>query len=86
MPEISRFLGIVIAMFYKDHNPPHFHVRYNQYKAIISINDLAILDGKLPPKVSGLVIEWASIHKTELLEDWRLAQELAELKPIPPLE
>jgi hypothetical protein len=86
MPEISRFLGIVIAMFYKDHNPPHFHVRYNQYKAIISINDLAILDGKLPPKVLGLVIEWASIHKEELVEDWKLAEQLAELKPIAPLE
>lgn len=86
MPEICRFLGIVIAMFYRDHNPPHFHVRYNQYKAIISIKDLAILDGELPPKVLGLVIEWASIHKQELVEDWRLAEELAELKPIKPLE
>ena len=86
MPEISRFLGIIIAMFYRDHNPPHFHVRYNEYKAIISINDLAMLDGKLPPKVLGLVIEWASIHKIELLEDWKLAEELAELKPIKPLE
>ncbi len=86
MPEISRFLGIVIAMFYKDHNPPHFHVRYNQYKAIISINDLAVLEGNLPPKVLGLVIEWASLHRSELAEDWKLAEELAELKKIPPLE
>lgn len=86
MPEISRFLGIVIAMFYRDHNPPHFHVRYNEYKAAISINELAIIDGSLPPKVLGLVIEWASIHKRELLEDWRLAEQFAELKPIEPLE
>lgn len=63
-----------------------FHVRYNQYKAIISINNLAILDGRLPPKVLGLVIEWASIHKVELLENWKLAEELGELKPIAPLE
>lgn len=86
MPEISRFFGIVIAMYYKEHNPPHFHVRYNEFKAIISIKDLAILDGKLTPKVLGLVIEWASQHQQELLEDWNLAQKFAELKRIPPLE
>ena len=86
MPEICRFLGIIIAMFYRDHNPPHFHVRYNQHKAIISIKYLAILDGELPPKVLGLVIEWASIHKQELAEDWKRAEALVELKPIQPLE
>jgi hypothetical protein len=63
VPEISRFLGIIIAMYYKEHNPPHFHVRYNEYKATISIQNLALLDGKLPPKVLGLVIEWASIYQ-----------------------
>lgn len=51
MPEISRFLGIIIAMYYREHNPPHFHVRYNEYKATISISDLAVLDGKLPHKL-----------------------------------
>ncbi len=86
MPEISRFLGIIIAMYYKEHNPPHFHVRYNAYKATISINDLALLDGKLPPKVLGLVIEWASMHQESLIEDWQLAEKFAELKKIPPLE
>lgn len=86
MPEISRFLGIIIAMFYKEHNPPHFHVRYNEYKATISITDLALLDGRLPPKVLGLVIEWASIYKKALMEDWQLAEKFAELKKIPPLE
>ena len=86
MPEISRFLGIIIAMFYKEHNPPHFHVRYNKYKAIISIKNLAILEGSLPPKVLGLVIEWASIHKKELVENWQLSEQFKELKKIPPLE
>lgn len=86
MPEISRFLGIIIAMYYREHNPPHFHVRYNEYKAAISIKDLAVLEGKLPPKVLGLVIEWASIHQAALHEDWRLAEKLADLKKIPPLE
>ncbi|OGT57721.1 MAG: transcriptional regulator [Gammaproteobacteria bacterium RIFCSPHIGHO2_12_FULL_43_28] len=86
MPEISRFFGIIIAMYYQDHNPPHFHVRYNEYKASVSIEDLAILDGKLSPKALGLVIEWASQHQDELMEDWKLAEKLAQLKPIKPLE
>lgn len=86
MPEISRFLGIIIAMYYQEHNPPHFHVRYNDYKASISISDLALLGGKLPPKVFGLVIEWASQHQNELLEDWERAQQFQALKPIAPLE
>ncbi len=86
MPEICRFLGIIIAMYYKEHNPPHFHVRYNEYKATISIKELAILEGKLPPKVLGLVIEWASKNQNALFDDWHLAEKFAELKKIPPLE
>jgi hypothetical protein len=86
VPEISGFLGIVIAMYYSEHNPPHFHVRYNQYQASISIKDLALQEGKLPPKVFGLVMEWASIHQDELLKNWALAQEMQELKSIDPLE
>ena len=86
MPEVSRFLGIIIAMYYKEHNPPHFHVRYNEHKAAISIKNLALLDGKLPPKVFGLVVEWASQHQQELLENWNLAEQLLKLKPIKPLE
>lgn len=86
MPEICRFLGIIIAMYYQEHNPPHFHVRYNEYKASISIQDLALLNGKLPPKALGLVIEWASQHQQELLDDWELAAALQALKPIKPLE
>lgn len=86
MPEISRFLGIIITMYYKDHNPPHFHVRYNNFKASVGIEDLVVLQGKLPPKVLGLVVEWASIHKGELLEDWKLAKAFQALRPIKPLE
>ena len=79
-------MGIIIAMYYQEHNPPHFHVRYNEYKAAISIKDLALLEGKLPPKVFGLVVEWASQYQNELLEDWELAKKLQILKPIAPLE
>jgi hypothetical protein len=57
MPEISRFLGIIIAMYYKDHRPPHFHVKYGDYKASFSINELKITEGSLPPRVISLVLE-----------------------------
>ncbi|MEA5627247.1 DUF4160 domain-containing protein [Nostoc sp. UHCC 0251] len=74
MPEICRFLGIIITMYYNDHPPPHFHVRYNKQKAIIDIETLSILEGKLTPRVLGLVIEWAAMHKSELRENWQLAR------------
>jgi uncharacterized protein DUF4160 len=86
MPEICRFFGIIITMYYQEHNPAYFHVRYNEYKASISIKNLALIDGKLPPKVLGLVIEWASQHQQELLQDWELAAKYEELKVIEPLE
>jgi len=70
MPEICRFLGIVISMYFDEHNPPHFHVQYNDYRAVIGIRDLNQLDGQLPAKVRGLVLEWAEIHQDELLVMW----------------
>ena len=62
MPEICRFLGIVITMYFDEHNPPHFHDRYNDFRAVISIRDLNILAGRLPARVRGLVEEWAEQH------------------------
>ncbi len=72
MPEISRFYGIIIYMYINDHNPPHFHARYNEFEATISINDFALLKGKLPAKAYTLVIEWALLHQDELIENWGL--------------
>ncbi len=85
MPEISRFLGIVIAIFYKDHAPAHFHAKYGEYSAAFSIDDLAIIKGNLPPRVLALVMEWAMMHKEELMVDWKLAQEGKPLTKIAPL-
>jgi len=85
MPELSRFLGIVILMYFDDHNPPHFHVRYNDFRAIISINDLLLIEGKLPPRVLGLVVEWAGLHKNELLENWEMVKETGKWFKIEPL-
>ncbi len=86
MPEISRFLGIVIAMYYNDHNPPHFHAKYGEFEAIISIETGELVDGRLPPRVLGLVQEWRECHVSELTEDWCLARERKALKKIEPLE
>lgn len=70
MPVISSFYGILIKMYFGDHVPPHFHAMYNEYDAQISIEDFQILKGKLPPKALALVVEWASIHQKELMENW----------------
>ena len=86
MPEISRFFGIIISMYYNDHTPPHFHARYGDQKAIIGIDPVTVLQGRLSPRTFGLVTEWAALHHQELLEDWKLARELAPLKRIQPLE
>ncbi|MBX3044837.1 MAG: DUF4160 domain-containing protein [Candidatus Kapabacteria bacterium] len=74
MPTISMFYGISIMMFYDEHNPPHFHAKYNEFKASIRISDLALMNGSLPPKALGLVVEWASLHQDELLQNWENAQ------------
>lgn len=86
MPELSRFFGVVISMHYNDHAPPHFHARYGAEKAVFSIKDLRAMDGTLPPRVLGLVIEWATQHQDELLADWLRASRQLPLVPIAPLE
>ena len=86
MPEISRFFGMIVTMYYNDHAPPHFHVRYSQQKAIITIETLTLLEGELKPRALGLAIEWAALHQSELLENWKLARQNAQLNKIEPLE
>ena len=74
MPEISRFFGIVIAMFYNEHNPPHFHARYGKDQVAVDIRTLRVLEGRLPSRALGMVMEWASEHQEELLQDWEQAR------------
>ena len=85
VPELSRFMGISIAMYFNDHNPPHFHAIYSEYDIEIEIKNLSILDGKLPPRILGLVMEWAELHKEELLNCWNLIQETGKYNKIQPL-
>lgn len=85
MPELSRFLGIVIYMYFNDHNPPHFHVWYNEYQAAVAIQTLGLIEGKIPPKVLSLVVEWASLHQAELLDNWESLRSSGSYRCIEPL-
>ncbi|MCY4599980.1 MAG: DUF4160 domain-containing protein [Acidobacteria bacterium] len=86
MPEISRFFGIVIKMFFSDHAPPHFHAEYAEHEALIMIETLEVLRGDLPRRALALVLEWAATHRKELRADWDRARSGQTLTPIPPLE
>ena len=85
MPEISRFLGIVITMYFNDHNPPHFHVRYEAFRALVGIDPLELREGELPPRVLGLVVEWAEMHQRELRANWTTLAEKGIFTKIAPL-
>lgn len=86
MPEISRFFGIVIKMFFDEHNPPHFHAEYGEHEVLVNINTMSVIAGKLPSRALGLVIEWASLHQDELKDEWEKARNLESLGKIAPLE
>jgi len=88
MPEISRFYGIIIAMFWErdtEHHTPHFHAIYNEFDCKYEIPNLKILDGKLPGKAHKLVMEWAKKHIKELEANWKLAIKNESLRKIEPL-
>lgn len=86
MPTISSFYGLIIQMFFQDHAPPHFHVRYGEYKATIDIQKMVLLEGNLPRRALSLTLDWTKLHQAELMEDWNLCQSLEQPKPIAPLE
>jgi len=85
MPIISRFLGIIIAMHWDDHSPPHFHAKYSGYEITINIHT-GVVEGKFPKRALRLVLEWYDFHKEDLLENWELCRRHEALKPIDPLE
>ena len=85
MPEISRFLGIVIAMFHRDHNPPHFHAYYGDHMIIVEIETGTVI-GKFPRRALTHVLEWSLRHRNDLIANWELAVLKQPLKKIEPLE
>ncbi len=86
MPTISVFYGIVIQMFWREHGPPHFHALYAEHEAIIDLRDFSVTRGSLPRRAMALVLEWASDHRDELMEDWNLCSRMQTPKAIEPLK
>ena len=85
MPEISRFYGIIIRMFYDEHDPPHFHVDYAEYKVTINLNN-EVVKGFMPKRALKLVFEWLELHRDELVENWERCQKGIKPNPVPPLK
>lgn len=85
MPEISRFLGIVIRMYYREHAPPHFHARYGDHEIVVEI-ETGRVRGDFPPRALQHVLEWRELRRAELAENWALAAQGNPLRPITPLE
>jgi len=86
MPEISRFFGIVICMFFNDHDPPHFHSSYFEHAALVEIESLAVYSGELPRRALQLVLGWGTLHQEALLDNWERARGGLPLKLVAPLE
>ena len=86
MPELCRFYGIVIQMYYADHRPPHFHAKYGGDEALVGIEPLTIIRGRLPSRAQSLVAEWASLHLGELREAWQRVERQENPGRIAPLE
>ena len=82
MPEISRFYGIIIKLFFGDHPPPHFHAVYGEYNGLFSIEQLEMIEGDLPNRAKKMIIEWADFYQDELMEMWNTQ----EFRKLPPLE
>ena len=85
MPEISRFYGIKIKMYYKDHNPPHFHAEYQDYEVLINIQTGEVA-GKISRRALKLIYEWLDEHESELLENWERSKSHVKLYSIEPLQ
>ncbi|MCH2155924.1 MAG: DUF4160 domain-containing protein [Opitutales bacterium] len=85
MPEISRFLGIIIRMYYRDHAPPHFHAEYGDFEITVELQT-GIVKGSFPRRALKAVLEWYEINRDALIKNWELANERKALNPIAPLE
>jgi hypothetical protein len=85
MPELSRFLGIIIAMYYEDHAPPHFHAKYGEHEIAVDIVT-GNVTGDFPKRGLAHVLEWHDLHRNELIENWNLVRERRPLRRIAPLE
>jgi len=86
VPQISRFFGIVVYMYFNDHHPAHFHAEYGEDEAVYTIETLEVIRGALPRRAHGMVVEWATLHRSELRNNWERARDMRTLLEIGPLE
>lgn len=86
VPTVSLFYGIAVRIYFRDHQPPHFHARYGGAEALIRIADGTVLRGQLPARARRLVEEWRNLHLDELHDRWNNAQAGTAVHPIRPLE
>jgi hypothetical protein len=86
MPKICQFFGIMIYIHFRDHLPPHFHAQYGEFEGIVGVNPVRLLQGDLPPRVLGLVIEWATLYSEELSNAWEAVSNRRMPNKIPPLK
>jgi phosphomannomutase len=86
MPELARFYGIIISLYYDDHPPPHFHARYGSFRAKFDIRTGALIIGSMPSRARGFIEEWRITHLNELMENWTLAKDQQPLRKIEPLK
>ncbi len=84
MPVLSMFYGIIISMYFREHQPPHFHAEYQGQEAVFTL-DGELLEGDLPVNKSRMVTVWAEIHREELIANWQLATEMRGFFKIDPL-
>ncbi|HEX8271918.1 MAG TPA: DUF4160 domain-containing protein [Longimicrobiaceae bacterium] len=84
MPVISRFYGIVVFINYRDHNPPHFHARYQDQEVIVEIQS-GVVTGTMTKRALQMLFEWHELHREELMDNWNLARDHRALVPIAPL-
>jgi hypothetical protein len=82
MPVLSIFFGIVVRMWHDDHAPPHIHVEYQGFEAMVLIEDGLVHKGRLPRKAALIVKEWCLHHQEELLKNWEKAQNFEQLDKI----
>jgi hypothetical protein len=82
LPRISEFYGIIVWMYWKDHNPPHMHATYGEFEILINIIDFSVYAGYFPGRAFGLLMEWALLHQQELLKNWELMKQSLPLKTI----
>ncbi len=86
MPTVAYFLGITVRMYFNDHSPPHFHVRYQGFRARVLVSDGNVVDGRLPPTAARLVKEWTNLRRDALMRNWEAARSDGELERIGGLE